>query len=182
MKADSYYEELRDKGYYDKIDKRSKDYREYKEWKATKERKATDVYVDSEYKEFETIQANVRLENEKNVVGLGDVVEKITEATGIKKLVKAIVGDDCGCDEKREKFNKAVNWRTKRVNCISEEDYKWTVDVSLKKKTRWKREDIVRLVSIYNSVFRTKIKPTSCSSCVKSYKAKLLQYLEIYNS
>ena len=168
MKADSYYEELRDKGYYDKIDKRSKDYREYKEWKASKE--------------FETIQANVRLENEKNVVGLGDVVEKITEATGIKKLVKAIAGDDCGCDERKEKFNRAKNWRTKWVNCISEEDYKWTVDVSLKKKTRWKREDIVRLVSIYNSVFRTKIKPTSCSSCVKSYKAKLLQYLEIYNS
>ena len=168
MKADNYYKDLEEKGYYETIDKRSKDYREYKEWKSSKE--------------FETIQANVRLENEKNVVGLGDVVEKITEATGIKKLVKAIVGDDCGCDEKREKFNKAVNWRTKRVNCISEDDYKWTVDVSLKKKTRWKREDIVRLVSIYNSVFRTKIKPTSCSSCVKSYKAKLLQYLEIYNS
>lgn len=168
MKADSYYEELRDKGYYDKIDKRSKDYREYKEWKASKE--------------FETIQANVDFHNENARVGLGDVVEKITEATGIKKLVKAIVGDDCGCDERKEKFNKAKNWRVKRVNCISEEDYKWTVDVSLKKKSRWKREEIVRLVSVYNSVFNTKIKPSSCSSCVKSYKAKLLQYLEIYNS
>lgn len=168
MKADNYYKDLQEKGYYETIDKRSKDYREYKEWKASKE--------------FETIKANVDFHNENSRVGLGDVVEKITEATGIKKLVKAIVGDDCGCDEKREKFNKAVNWRTKKVNCISEEDYKWTVDVSLKSKVRWKREDTVRLVSVYNNVFNTKIKPTSCGSCVKSYKDKLVQYLEIYNS
>ena len=31
--------------------------------------------------------------------GLGDVVEKITEATGINKAVKWLAGDDCGCDE-----------------------------------------------------------------------------------
>ena len=102
MKADNYYKDLQDKGYYETIDKRSKDYREYKEWKASKE--------------FETIQANVEFHNENSRVGLGDVVEKITEATGIKKLVKAIAGDDCGCDERKEKFNRAKNWRTKKVN------------------------------------------------------------------
>ena len=118
----------------------------------------------------------------KKSEGLGDTIEKVTKATGIKKLVKAIVGDDCNCDERKEKFNRAKNWKAKRVNCISEEDYKWTVDVSLKMKTKWKREETTRLVSVYNSVFNTKIKPTSCGSCVKSYKDKLLQYLEIYNS
>ena len=38
--------------------------------------------------------------------GVGDTVEKITEKTGIKKLVKMVVGDDCGCDERKEKLNE----------------------------------------------------------------------------
>lgn len=168
MKADNYYKDLEEKGYYETIDKRSKDYREYKEWKASKD--------------FKVIKANVELHNDNSKIGLGDVVEKITESTGIKKLVKAIAGDDCGCDERKQKFNKAINWKTKKINCISEEDYKWTVNVSLKSKTRWKREEITRLVSVYNNVFNTKINPTSCSSCVNSYKAKLVKYLDIYNS
>ena len=59
MKKDKYYKDLEEKGYYDSIDKRTKDYKEYKEWKK-------------------------KFENDSSV-GLGDVVEKITEATGIKK-------------------------------------------------------------------------------------------------
>ena len=37
--------------------------------------------------------------------GLGYTVEKFTTMTGIKKLVKSFVGDDCGCDERKEKLN-----------------------------------------------------------------------------
>ena len=59
-----------------KGDKRSK---EYKAWKA---------------------------KHEKASKGLGDTVEKITTATGIKKAVKFIAGEDCGCDERKEKLNK----------------------------------------------------------------------------
>ena len=36
--------------------------------------------------------------NKENTIGLGDLVEKVTEATGIKKAVKFIAGEDCGCD------------------------------------------------------------------------------------
>mgnify|MGYP003123993136 FL=1 len=57
-------------------DKRTK---EYKEWK----------------KKF----------NKENTIGLGDIVEKVTEATGIKKAVKFIAGEDCGCNERKEKMN-----------------------------------------------------------------------------
>ena len=34
MKDSKYYLKLEDKGYYETIDKRSKDYREYKQWKS----------------------------------------------------------------------------------------------------------------------------------------------------
>ena len=107
MKKDKYYKDLEKKGYYDSIDKRSKDYRDYKEWKA----------------KFQ----------EKEEVGLGDVVEKITKATGIKKVVEAIT-DDCGCEERKEKLNKFSVWGRRKLNCISEEDYNWYVSENIRKK------------------------------------------------
>lgn len=39
-------------------------------------------------------------------MGLGDLVEIITKYTGIKWLVKKIWGEDCGCDERKEQWNK----------------------------------------------------------------------------
>ena len=43
---------------------------------------------------------------DKQPKGLGDQIERFTEATGIKKLVKWAFGDDCGCDERKEYLNK----------------------------------------------------------------------------
>jgi hypothetical protein len=37
--------------------------------------------------------------------GLGDVIEKFTSATGIKKLADQIPGG-CGCQQRKELFNK----------------------------------------------------------------------------
>lgn len=36
--------------------------------------------------------------------GLGDTIEKITKATGIKKVVDSL-DVDCGCDERKESLN-----------------------------------------------------------------------------
>ncbi len=45
--------------------------------------------------------------------GLGDTVAAITEATGIKALVKTLFGPDCGCDARQEKLNKLVPYGKK---------------------------------------------------------------------
>jgi hypothetical protein len=40
--------------------------------------------------------------------GLGDAIEKITTATGIKKVVGTVskaVGKDCGCGKRKEALN-----------------------------------------------------------------------------
>lgn len=42
----------------------------------------------------------------KKSKGLGDVIEKVTKATGIKAAVKTLIGENCGCDERREKLNE----------------------------------------------------------------------------
>tara|TARA_R100000995_G_scaffold17032_1_gene6764 strand:- start:1878 stop:2084 length:207 start_codon:yes stop_codon:yes gene_type:complete len=41
--------------------------------------------------------------------GLGDSIEKITKATGIKKVVDTVAkatGKDCGCDKRKETLNR----------------------------------------------------------------------------
>jgi len=41
--------------------------------------------------------------------GLGDTIEKITKATGIKKVVDTvseITGVDCGCSRRKESLNR----------------------------------------------------------------------------
>jgi hypothetical protein len=46
--------------------------------------------------------------------GLGDTIDKITTATGVKKVVKAVskaAGKDCGCAARREKLNKAMPYK-----------------------------------------------------------------------
>tara|TARA_R110002167_G_scaffold79355_2_gene219029 strand:- start:627 stop:797 length:171 start_codon:yes stop_codon:yes gene_type:complete len=50
--------------------------------------------------------------------GLGDTIEKITKATGIKPLVEYITADvlkvkdgDCGCEERKEKLNEAFPYK-----------------------------------------------------------------------
>ena len=45
----------------------------------------------------------------KNVRGLGDVIEKITTSTGIKKAVDTVskaVGKDCGCSKRKEDYQE----------------------------------------------------------------------------
>ena len=47
----------------------------------------------------------------KESKGLGDTIEKITEVTGIKKVVEKVVGKDCGCNKRKEKLNKILPYK-----------------------------------------------------------------------
>ena len=188
MKDNKYYQELEERGYFDTIDKRSKEYREYKAYLKTKV-----VNVDRKdalKKGINNLKEGAKIKNDvsnikKNIdelsYGLGDVVDKITKVTGIKKVVEALT-DDCGCDERKEKFNKLFTWKRKSVNCISEEDYKWYVSNKVNKKSKWTFEERERLVKIYNSIFSTNVKNSKCSSCIKGYQDRLVEYINIYNS
>lgn len=55
--------------------------------------------------------------------GLGNVIESVTKATGIKRAVEIFMeGKDCGCDKRKETLNKLFPVRTK-VNCFTEKQY-----------------------------------------------------------
>ena len=102
--------------------------------------------------------------------GLGDSIEQITEATGIKagveKLAQAI-GWDCGCEERKQKLNQLFPYR--KINCLTEEDYEYlqgwfSIDrhsVSILEQRR--------LSEVYYNLFEENLQQTSCDSCWRDY-------------
>ena len=163
MKEDKYYLELEGQGFYETVDRRSKDYRGYKKWKATHLKKG--------YKELKESVAN-------QLEGLGDSIAKITKATGIDKVVKVVAGEDCGCDERKSKLNKLFSY--KKLECISEEDYAYLNNFFSVYKGKVNHHQKVRLIEIYNFAFNQNQKTTtSCSPCISKVVKNLRKYLEV---
>jgi len=57
--------------------------------------------------------------------GLGDSIDKFTTATGIKKLVKFISGEDCGCDQRQNTLNEIFKYKRNQPKCLTEDEYQW---------------------------------------------------------
>ena len=161
MKRDNYYLDLEERGHYNTIDKRSKDYREYKEWKALK----------ASYNELKESVSN-------KPEGLGDTIAKVTGAIGLDKAVKALVGEDCGCDERKEKLNKIFKY--KKLECVTEEDFAYLTNFFKGNPDKVSHEQKVRLVGIYNFAFnQNESFTTTCSPCIAKVVKNLKKYLVV---
>ena len=108
--------------------------------------------------------------------GLGDTIEKITTATGIKAVVKAVVGEDCGCDERKEKLNKMFPYK-REPECLNEEEIAYLSTGVLKKRTLT-YDDRVQIATIHARVFNHKFDvPCTCSPKIWMQWVKQLQLL-----
>ena len=105
--------------------------------------------------------------------GLGDELQKFTEATGIKALVKFVAGNDCGCDERKDMLNYL--FPKHQPNCLTENEYNYlTENIHL---TTVKPEEQKALLKIYNRVFNENRPLTGCNGCFFSGVMKKLQRL-----
>jgi ABC-type thiamine transport system ATPase subunit len=103
--------------------------------------------------------------------GLGDTIAKITEATGIDKLVKFIAGEDCGCDKRKEKLNKLFPYA--KPLCLTEDEFN-TLDTYFKQNTNTLTSDEqTSLIAINNRVLNQKLTFSTCSSCLRDLVSKL---------
>jgi len=103
--------------------------------------------------------------------GLGDTILKITEATGIDKLVKFVAGEDCGCDERKEKLNKLFPYA--KPLCLTEDEFN-TLDAYFKQNTNTLTSDEqTSLIAINNRVLNQKLTFSTCSSCLRDLVSKL---------
>ena len=129
---------------------------------------------DKRTKEYKEWKANY----DKQSKGLGDTIAKITKATGIDKAVKFIAGEDCGCDERKNKLNKI--FRHNKLECLTEDEYNYLTAFFAKNKNVLNNEDIKRLYEISNRIFNKKNKPSSCSSCVRTTVLRLKKIVDAY--
>jgi len=134
----------------------------------------TEFKGDKRTKEYKEWKAKYAAASE----GLGDTVEKITTATGIKKAVKFLAGEDCGCDERKVKLNKM--FRYKKPECLTESEFdliKMAVDT---KKHKFTPDEQETYKTIYERIFKTKVECTPCSFAKvvwKDLQAVYNQYL-----
>lgn len=95
--------------------------------------------------------------------GLGDTVAKVTQATGIDKLVKFIAGEDCGCDERQAKLNELFPYRTPK--CLTEDEYTYLNESQVLTKQTLKPSEQDAILKVYNRIFGISREPTSCATC-----------------
>jgi len=112
--------------------------------------------------------------------GLGDTIEQITTATGIKAVVEKVselTGIDCGCEERREKLNAL--WSYRQPKCLSETSIEW-LNTFLKNKP----EQLTillqnKLKSIYKEVFDIDFASTNCASCWRDMIREIERVYEV---
>jgi hypothetical protein len=103
--------------------------------------------------------------------GLGDTIAKITEVTGIDKVAKFVLGEDCGCDERKEKLNKLFPYA--KPLCLTEDEFN-TLDTYFKQNTNTLTSDEqTSLIAINNRVLNQKLTFSTCSSCLRDLVSKL---------
>jgi hypothetical protein len=110
--------------------------------------------------------------------GLGDTIEQITTATGIKAAVdwfSEATGIDCGCDARKEKLNKIFRYR--KPECLTKEEY--DVIGMLKGRNVITAAQQTDINKIYNRVFKDNVQATNCGSCLRG---RLEELTTLYNA
>lgn len=101
----------------------------------------------------------------KKATGLGDTIEQVLEVTKIAKVAKWILGEDCGCEERKEKLNKLFPYA--KPKCLTEEEFTYLTETKVLDKNVLIPSEQRELLTIYNRVFSQRRQPTSCGSCLR---------------
>ena len=103
--------------------------------------------------------------------GLGDSIEKALKATGIDKVAKKVLGDDCGCEDRKKTLNAMFPYS--KVRQFTNDELSIYEEVMSRTNGILKAKDQAILVKLYNKVFNANKKTSGCGSCVQQTLAKL---------
>lgn len=95
--------------------------------------------------------------------GLGDTVERVFEKTGVARVAKWILGEDCGCDTRRDSLNRIFPYQ--KPNCLLEDEYNYLKWYFGENRSSINAQIQRELVKIYNRVFNEKKSTTNCTPC-----------------
>lgn len=111
--------------------------------------------------------------------GLGDTVEKVFRKTGIDKLAKAVLGEDCGCENRQELLNTLFPYG--KYNAPTDEELDTIQWLFERSRNTISGSMVKEVYSVYNRIFNDKLQPTNCSSCFKPVRQKLLKIHNEFN-
>ena len=130
-----------------------------------------------EYKDWKASQ-----EESKPMEGLGDLIGKVTEITGIKKAVKAVFGDECGCDSRKDKLNQMFSFRW-NIECLEPEEYVILDEFFTRNPDVILPSEYDKLMKISNRVLnRRSTSSKGCVACVQKEIDKLRKIYEAYEA
>lgn len=123
-----------------------------------------------------------KLQNAK-AMGLGDTIENITKATGIKKVVDKLfgkLGKDCGCDKRKELLNKMFPYR--KTACMTKEQFIiWTETKTNFKTNSINSRELKKIALLHSQLFNHRYsEPCRCSP--KVWAAWIGEIDKIYNT
>ena len=116
----------------------------------------------------------------KRQEGLGDTIEKITEATGIKKVVKKLFGDDCGCEERKQMLNVL-----KPYSCFTESEFNYFQEYYNEryKPEYFNKKDVDFILKTHRRIFRKTIHICmNCNSGITTMNRLVKDLIKIYET
>lgn len=108
--------------------------------------------------------------------GLGDTVEKVLEVTGVSKVAKWLLGEDCGCNERKAKLNELFPY--KKPLCLEESEFEYLNEWFNKKTDKVTPIEQMELFKIHSRIFQVRNELTSCPSCIVS---RIKDLEKVYN-
>jgi len=109
---------------------------------------------------------------DNNSKGLGDSIEKALKATGIDKIAKKVLGDDCGCEDRKKTLNAMFPYA--KVRQFTEDELKiYEETLTRTQQGKISGQDQAIMVKLYNKVFNANKSVSGCGSCVQQTLAQL---------
>lgn len=115
-------------------------------------------------------------------VGLGDIVETVTKATGVKAVVTFLTGGDCGCEERKKRLNK-FDFRGRKPLCLLEGEYSFLHEFFERDPFEASPLEVQRFREIYGRVFQVNTSAIgSCDGCIRDIIKDLKNVYSTYES
>lgn len=95
--------------------------------------------------------------------GLGDTAEKVFKAFGFDKVVKSVVGEDCGCGARKEKLNTMFDYNKKERCMTPEQATAFEAFLNRPDQLNLTGDQVDVLTDLYNTIFIANVKP--CKGC-----------------
>lgn len=117
-----------------------------------------------------------KVTNTKNAKkGVGDLLEIVTERTGIKRAVELfseLTGVDCGCEERKQKLNNLFARHSHKPKCLTKDTYDRIKRFTKGVRTKVTREQAIGIATVYSEIFGTRYE-VWCGHCPSVWRAKI---------